>query len=734
MPETQQSVSQHRAAGGNGRSALFPAALGRLATLRCHPASAWRSLLATHDATTPKLSALHRLTILYLMLPVLIWLLGWFHWWLGVPAAVLLGLALWPTVAGPWRPSLPLVLFLVVLARLLVSLTGGLLDLNIEAWFSLPATALLAFALWKALSGPQRGELPRATMALLLVAAGWVMLTAAGGVFDLANLDWPKHRALFFALSNGSWPTHTPSYFSTAPLLRYSLGYYLVPGLAGQWQGPAVLTWAVPLYTWGGVALILLLFTRGLRGWRAFLAVLVLICFGGMDIIPTILSESWDWSALSITFHQGWPRIDLGRDTEFWSMEGLYSLYGSSMFNLMWHPHNFLPAALYTLLLIQLRREPRFLSVSGILLAASLFWSPFVTLGLLPLVGVLILRNGLRPFLRWPNLFLVPPLTGLMGVYLASGTADSIPRGWLWERYEWGMLAKELLLFYLIEFMILAGLLWLGQPQLRREPFFLISVVTLLLVPWYQFGVYNDFSSRVSLPTLVLLRWYTAAFVANYRFIHTRSDFSRVLRILAFIGLIIVLGIGTFNLLFQVARANNHHNFGGFRYEHHNVVYWSYISSNLHSQYMTYDLPDWYLSLLREKDDIHASIVLEKGGLIIRSDYDVYLDDDRVIYMKDPCSQADVEPRFFLHVYPVDIDDLSMQSRQRGYDTLDFSFAGHGFRSGRKCLAIRELPKYAISRIETGQLTPGEGGARVLWKAVLPLASRSGEVDRAPSV
>ncbi len=346
--------------------------------------------------------------------------------------------------------------------------------------------------------------------------------------------------------------------------------------------------------------------------------------------------------------------------------------------------------------------------MSGVLLAASLFWSPFVTLGLLPLVGVLLVRNGLRPFLRWPNLFLAPPLTGLLGAYLASGTADSIPRGWLWERYEWGLLARELPLFYLIEFMILAGLLWLLRPQLRREPFFLISVITLLLVPWYQFGVYNDFSSRASLPTLVLLRWYTAAFVANYRFTHARSGSSRTLRGLAFIGLIIVLGIGTLNLPFQVARANNRHNFGGFRYEQHNVVYWPYIPSNLHSQYMTYDIPDWYLSLLRDKDDTHASIVLEKGRLIIRSDYDVYLDDVRVIYMKDPCSQADVEPRFFPHVYPVDSNDLLAQSRQRGYDNLDFSFAGHGFRSGERCLAIRELPRYAISRLETGQFTSGE--------------------------
>ena len=732
MPETQQSVNQHRASGGNGRSALLPAALGRLA-------SAWRSLLTAHDAT-PKLSALHRLAILYLMLPVLIWLLGWFHWWLGLPAAVLLGLALWPVLAGPWRPSLPLVLFLVVLARLIASITDGLLDLNIEAWSGLPATALLVFALWRALTSPRRGELPAATLVLLLVAAGWVMLTAAGGVLDLNNADWPKHRALFFSLSNGSWPTHVPSYFPTAPLLRYSLGYYLAPGLVGQWLGLAALNWVVPLWTWCGVALLLLLFTRPYRGGRIVLAVGVLICFGGMDLIPAILSKSWDWSALIMTF-LGRSGIDEG----WWLNIG----YNAKMTNLMWIPQHFLPAALYTLLLFQLRRQPRFLTVSGVLLAASLFWSPFVALGLLPLVGVLLLGGVL----------LAPPLAGLLGVYLASGTAN-LPQGWLWEFHGWELVAKGLPVFYLIEFMTLAGLLWLLRPQLRREPFFLISVVTLLLVPWYQMGIYGDFSRRVSLPALVLLCWYTAdflanhlftftrgqalrglafiglivvlgadtvdplvhalratlvtlcwcaAFLTNHRFTHTRSQaLHEALRGLALVSLIVVLGIGTFNLLFQVARANNHHNLGGFHYEQHSVNYWLTLPPKLHSQYMTYNLPDWYRSLMRDKEDAHANIGLDKGELIIRSTYDVYLNDNGLIYMKDPCSQADVEPRFFLHVYPVDSNDLLAQSRQRGYDNLDFSFAGHGFRSGERCLAIRELPRYAISRLETGQFTSGE--------------------------
>ena len=86
-----------------------------------------------------------------------------------------------------------------------------------------------------------------------------------------------------------------------------------------------------------------------------------------MDLIPAILSKSWDWSALSITFLER-RSIDEG----YWLNIG----YNSKMTNLMWIPQHFIPAALYTMLLLQLHRHPRFLAVSGVLLAASLFWFP----------------------------------------------------------------------------------------------------------------------------------------------------------------------------------------------------------------------------------------------------------------------------------------------------------------------------------------------------------------------
>ena len=461
-----------------------------------------------------ELPVLHRLAIIYLMLPVMIWLLGWFHWWLGIPATVLLGLGLWKALAGSWRPSLS------------------------------PATLML-----------------------LLLAAGWVMLTAAGGLFDINNIDWRDHRTIMSDLSRSHWPVYLPTDLSDEKsLLRYYLGYSMVPGLVGRWFGPAALNWAVPLWTWLGVALALLLFTRSYRGWRAILAAIVLIFFSGMDFLRTVLLEGWDWIKLSVSL-DGWPWFTLGRDHLEW--EGAYGMaiqYSSSMTGLMWVPQHFIPAALYTLVLVQLRRQRRFLAVSGVVLAGGLFWSPFVALGLLPLVAILIIENGLRPFLRWQNLLLAVPLAGLLVLYLTSGAVD-FPHGWLWERYEWQLLKQWLPIFYLTEFLLLAFLLLLLRPQLRRESFFMVALATLLLLPWYYYSEFNDLCMRASLPALLLLCYYCAGAIVQggMGIVRTGQGYRR----LAFAGLVVVLGVGAFTPLIEMVRANN--NIGVFRYTEWNT-------------------------------------------------------------------------------------------------------------------------------------------------------------------
>ncbi len=50
----------------------------------------------------------------------------------------------------------------------------------------------------------------------------------------------------------------------------------------------------------------------------------------------------------------------------------------------------------------------------------------------------------------------------------------------------------------------------------------------------------------------------------------------------------------------------------------------------------------------------------------IRSDFAVYLLDDSPVYAKEPCVPEDVEARFFLHVDPINPDDLPGPRRRYG--------------------------------------------------------------------
>ena len=105
----------------------------------------------------------------------------------------------------------------------------------------------------------------------------------------------------------------------------------------------------------------------------------------------------------------------------------------------------------------------------------------------------------------------------------------------------------------------------------------------------------------------------------------------------------------------------------------------------------------------------------------IRSDFDVYLLENRVIYVREPCQPADLAAWFFLALYPVDGADLPGPRQQHGFDNLDFPFDRQGVRSGDFCLAVVPLPDYEIATIHTGQVVPVDGGYHHLWEGEIRL-------------
>ena len=99
-----------------------------------------------------------------------------------------------------------------------------------------------------------------------------------------------------------------------------------------------------------------------------------------------------------------------------------------------------------------------------------------------------------------------------------------------------------------------------------------------------------------------------------------------------------------------------------------------------------------------------------------RAAFALYLEDNRLIYLRESCVAADTAAAFFLHIIPEDSGDLPRPQRAAGFANLDFAFDHWGDNFDGRCLAIVPMPGYPIKTLRTGQRLPGQGQ---LWAAEL---------------
>ena len=110
----------------------------------------------------------------------------------------------------------------------------------------------------------------------------------------------------------------------------------------------------------------------------------------------------------------------------------------------------------------------------------------------------------------------------------------------------------------------------------------------------------------------------------------------------------------------------------------------------------------------------------------VRSVFDVTLEGRRLIYRKAECRPTDLQEKFFVHVTPADIADLSPARVRHGFENLGFfhPFRFHIDEFG--CRKTTRLPAYATRRIRTGQSRPGTGR---LWEGEFAMAQAAVEQD-----
>ena len=600
-----------------------------------------------------ELPLVHRLAVAYLLAPVAVWLLGWFHWWAGVPA-----------------------------------------------------TALLVVGAWQALSGSWRWRRPSRTMLVLaLVAAAWVATAMAVHVADFFT-----HRAILLDLTRGGWPTYPVDYLSDSPpLLRYYLGWYMVPALLGRWLGPAALNWAVPLWTWCGAVLVVLLFARGLPTLRAALAaVAVLVLFSGMDVVEMALREGVPDAVRMLLdrLDPEWvPPSGQDRRINFVRTAASPMLLEHEFPTrwLMFGPQHFLPAYLGTLLMLGLRERRRFLVASGVVLACCLFWSPLVSTGLLPLAAAMLVKNpNARYAASWQNIFVAVPLAALIALYMTSGHID-FERGWLWELYDDRIqLAADVLLLYAAEFMVLATLLWRLDPRLARDPTFVTAIAMLLVVPWYWYGSprLDEWGIKFERPALMMLAYYAArAVVARPpgKLARTRP---------AYRALLAVLAVGAVTTVWEIGlQMHGRPRFSPYETLGHSLL--THQPPTVVRQRTAYSVGPPLDDLLRDRDRDEGED--KKGALLIRSAYDVYLRDNQLVYVKKRCRRGDgqARTRFYVDFHPADPRALSAGSADAGHERRVFRLVPwRHYKEGGGCVIPVRLPDYDIARIATGQTGP----------------------------
>ena len=133
----------------------------------------------------------------------------------------------------------------------------------------------------------------------------------------------------------------------------------------------------------------------------------------------------------------------------------------------------------------------------------------------------------------------------------------------------------------------------------------------------------------------------------------------------------------------------------------------------------------WYAAAGAPLDAAALDFYREEYRLAQRSrvlaatvNFDIYLNDGVLYYLKDECDEDDTRPRFLLSVFPKDAADLSTAGANGG-EPLNFSFPLFGAYVDGGCIVRRPLPEYPIAAIETGQWMPG---GSTLWKIELALS------------
>lgn len=402
------------------------------------------------------------ITLIYILLPGIIFLTGWVRWYWAAPVILL-----WLWLAGR-----------AVFSEMSFPDSGG------------------------------RRILPGTHLFLIALAAYVTFATGVGGFVGQCDnyVGWDNLK--LYDLIVHPWPVVYPE---KEAFYCYYFGYYLPVALFTRLAGNIHLAeYFSFIWAWAGVTLCIYWIYVLLQLKRAWMVVIFLLtgtfaaALTSFNTLELRFLRFGEDIAYPYTFIRTWWT----GNRSLWNTDVPFHCslhYASTMTTMAWAPYHYISGILFPALVwyrIGLRKT---FSAVPLILAAAMIWSPFVTLGLLPVVLYGVVKYLREVFNRDTLLAAVSALPFLF-YFSAHSTSEEMVRGFIWScgnRWWLNYLAFVSVEVGLFTILIIAQRKY--RQSLSYRTLIAINVAALILIPFVYLGFYNDFSVKVGIVPLFFL-------------------------------------------------------------------------------------------------------------------------------------------------------------------------------------------------------------------------------------
>ena len=319
--------------------------------------------------------------------------------------------------------------------------------------------------------------------------------------------DWLKHNAILYDLTKREWPVYYTNGTENSMLVYY-IGQYMVPAFVGKITGSTRIA-EIMFFVWNELGLFLvylniLFVVNAKKAKSQFITAFVLPLFG----IPLWISEHI-FNCITGTvrpYDYMW----------FYISDGILLQYSDNFTLLRW----VVPQVICCWLIVELFLENKDrVEIYVLLILPGIFFGTLSFLGLLPIVGLyalvsLIVSNNKAAFLKRvfsiSNIILAFTLGTIMALYFYGNVMGEKPDSISFVVQPYGNKWNIYLTFVIVNILIYAAMLF---SENKRNCVFYAVIFELTVLPLFKMGQWNDLVMRVSIPGLFLLMIFILRFV-----------------------------------------------------------------------------------------------------------------------------------------------------------------------------------------------------------------------------